>query len=145
MRKLLAAGALLSLLLVACNANTGASPTMTPLPVASPSALIDIPPSTLASPSESMASPSETTMAMSCTEAFQNLSTTDIATVTSLSDAQSILDSTIQACQTLDEWQTAAQSVIPTLDVSGAQDFIRQRCQESTTLAGSQLCMDVGA
>ncbi len=140
MRKLLAAGALLSLLLVACNANTGASPTMTPLPVASPSALIDIPPSTMASPSES-----EGTMAMSCTDAFQNLSTTDIATVTSLSDAQSVLDSTIQACQTLEEWQTAAQSVIPTLDVSGAQDFIRQRCQESTTLAGSQLCMDVGA
>ncbi len=125
MRTLLAVGALLALLLAACSTNSGssASPTPTEPMMASPSM-------------DSTASP----LAMSCDEAFGSMSASDLTSIHSLADAQGLLDTTIAACPTPSDWTTAAQAVLPTVDLSQAQDFLRQRCAANDQLAATQIC-----
>jgi hypothetical protein len=132
MRTLLAVGALLALLLAACSTNTGSttSPTPTEAMMASPDA---------------MATPADSGMAMTCSEAFTSISASDLASISSLSSGQALLDGTIQSCSTVDDWKSAAQNVLPALDLSTAEDFLKQRCQANAQLSATQLCTAVGA
>lgn len=133
MRKLLAVSGVAMLMLAACTANSGSSSTPTPTTAVS-------------SPSEDlMASPVGSPLAMSCSDAFASISASDLTAITSLADAQAKLDATIQACPSLDDWKSAAQTVLPTLDLSQASDFVKQRCQANPQLSSTQLCTTAGS
>lgn len=129
MRMLLAAGAVLALLLAACSTNSGATTSPTPTEPMMPTQSLDV-----------MASPDASVMAMSCSDAFSSISTSDLASMSSLQDAQGLLDATIGACPSVSDWTTAAQSVMPTVDLSAAEDFLRQRCAANNQLAATQIC-----
>jgi len=131
MRKLLAAGALLALVLAACSSPPGTSAT------AAPTASLP-----MVTPSEAASS---SATAVSCSQAFTDLSATAIANIASLTGAGDQLDNTIRVCNTLNDWKAQAQSVLPNLDLSAAETFIKERCQASSTLSGSQLCTSLGA
>jgi hypothetical protein len=134
MRTLLAAGAVLALLLAACSTNSGATTSPTPTEPAMPAASLG-----------TMASAEASPVGMTCAEAFASLSASDLASISSLSGAQAALDSTIGACSTVSDWTTAAESVLPTVDFSGAEDFLRQRCAANDQLAATQICSAVSS
>jgi hypothetical protein len=82
--------------------------------------------------------------AMSCEDAFAAL---DIAEISSMSDLESIgdeLDETIEACGSVEDWQSAIADVVPELDTSEAEQFLRDRCAEADDeIAESRICQEV--
>lgn len=126
----------MALLLAACTQNSGSSPTPTLAP-----ASVETLPSESAMMSET---PSSATTA-SCAQAFADLSPSDLSSMTSLSDVQATLDTTFAGCQTVEDWTSAAQTVLPSVDLSGAETFIKDRCQANTTLANTPLCTAVSS
>ena len=133
MRKILAAAAFIGLFLAACTSNTGSS--------------VGTLPEMSGAPSQEVlgATPSGSGVAMSCSDAFSSISASDLASITSLASAQALLDATIQACPTVNDWTNAAKTVMPSVDLSQAADFLKQRCQANTQLQGTQLCMTVAS
>ncbi len=122
MRKLLAAGAILALLLTACSRGNGALPT-------GPSM------------SESIGSAE----AMTCSDAFTALSAITVQSITTLDNAGDKLDATIQHCPSVSEWRAGLQAVLPSLDASKAEEFIARRCQGNPELTTALLCRQVGS
>lgn len=100
--------------------------------------------STAASASAS-AGMGESPTAMSCSEAFANIDTAAIVAMGRLDAVSDQLDTTIAACASADEWETAAESALAGLDISDPQAFIAARCAEASTLASTPICSEVGS
>jgi hypothetical protein len=82
---------------------------------------------------------------MSCTHSFAQLDVSAISSTTDMMSLSDQLDTTITACQTVDEWTSAVQTVLPQVDTTQAQAFIQERCTTNTTLATTPLCTEVGS
>jgi len=122
-------------LLAACDIGA-TTPSENPLPTISES--------TAASASAS-AGMGESPTAMSCSEAFANIDTAAIVAMGRLDAVSDQLDTTIGACSSADEWETAAEGALSGLDISDPQAFIAARCAEATSLAGAAICSEVGS
>ena len=112
------------------------TPSANPLPTLGQSA---------AASASASASMGESPTAMSCSEAFANIDTAAIVAMGRLDAVSDQLDATIAACSSADEWETAAESALPGLDISAPQVFIAARCAEASTLVGAAICTDVGS
>ena len=100
------------------------------------------------SSASAVVSPSATTdqpAAMSCTDAFANVDASSVIAMGRLDAVSDELDATIAACSTADEWEAAAESALPGLDMSDPQSFIAARCAEASTLVGAAICSEVGS
>jgi hypothetical protein len=129
--KLITIAALVGLL-AACNVGA-TTPSVQP---------ISMPPSSTAG----VATPSPSTaVGMSCTDSFAQLDVSAISSTTDMMSLSDQLDTTISACQTVDEWTSAVQTVLPQVDTTQAQAFIQERCTTNTTLATTPLCTEVGS
>lgn len=122
-------------LLAACDVGA-TTPSENPLPTLSAS--------TAASASAS-AGTGESPTAMSCTEAFANIDTAAIVAMGRLDAVSDQLDTTIAACSSADEWESAAEGALSGLDISDPQAFIAARCAEATSLVGAAICTEVGS
>lgn len=95
--------------------------------------------------SSSGASASESAMtSAACVAAFDSLSV-DPTSLGSLDAVVDELDSTISACATVDDWEAAAESALPGLDLSDPQEFLAARCAENATLSTSLICAEVAS
>jgi hypothetical protein len=125
----------LASLLAACGAGVSASPD-TGLPSAGQSVV---------PPDSASVSEQESPNAISCTEAFANLDAAAVAALGRLDAASDLLDTTIAACSSADEWEAAAESALPDLDMTNARAFVAARCSEATTLVGAAICSELGS
>lgn len=123
--------ALIAGLLTACNAGA-TTPSEQALPTASASQLV--------SPSAD-----GTPVAMACGDAFASIDVGMLAAMGSLDAINDELDATVSSCPTAEEWIAAAQTALPDIDMSDAQAFLEARCAESTALASSAICTEVGS
>lgn len=138
----------LAALLAACNAGAS-TPTQNPLPTVDSSHSM----SSMESSASHEASPSSEASGManaspteaSCQTAFDDLDLADIGSMTSLSDLTDELDATIGNCPSLDDWRTKAQEMLPNLDLSEVEQFIRDRCDESSELRSTAVCDEVAS
>ena len=121
--------------LAACDIGA-TTPSANPLPTSDES--------TAASVSAS-ASMEESPTAMSCSEAFANIDTAAIVAMGRLDAVSDQLDTTIAACSSADEWETAAEGALAGLDIGDPQAFIAARCAEATSLVGAAICTEVGS
>lgn len=82
------------------------------------------------------------TAATTCEEAFEDVpDLSRIDSLRQLQDAIDALDGTIEACDSLDEWTEQAQEQLELGNLSlDAEEFLRDRCEESETLAETVLC-----
>ena len=87
----------------------------------------------------------ESPTSMSCTDAFTNIDTGSVIAMGSLDAVSDELDSTIAACSSADEWEAAAESALPGLDIADPQSFIAARCAEATALTDAPICTEVGS
>ena len=126
----------LALLLAACGVGATTPSQASLPPIGEPSAT--------ASASADM-SAAESPTAMSCTNAFASIDADSIIAMGSLAAVSDELDSTIAACSSADDWEAAAESALPGLDISDPQSFIAARCAEATTLVGAAICTEVGS
>ena len=135
MRIRLAAAAILAIALAACNRNPG------------PSAIPSVPSSSvLPTPSESIvAEPAGSLGIMTCHDSFTSLSPLTLQQVTTLQDAGRDLDATIEHCRSVSEWKTGAQAVLPTIDLSDTETFLRGRCAANPELTATALCQSLGS
>jgi hypothetical protein len=134
MRQALATIGLIGLLLAACTSGTGTNSVGSPEVMSSSSGGV-----LAATPSASAAG---SAVAMSCTDAFASV---DVSSITSLADVQDKLDTTIQACPTVDDWVNAAKTVLPNVDLSQARDFLKTRCGAAPAISSSALCVSVSS
>jgi hypothetical protein len=81
--------------------------------------------------------------AMTCAEAFDALNVTDIAPMTDLDTASEGLDETIAACANVAEWQAALTTLVPSLNLDGAEAFLAARCDSSDLLSDAPICDEV--
>jgi hypothetical protein len=100
--------------------------------------------STTASASTS-ASMEESPTAMSCGEAFAGIDAAAIIAMGNLDAVTDQLDSTLAACSTADEWESAAENALAGLDISDPQGFIAARCANATSLVGAAICSEIGS
>jgi hypothetical protein len=131
---------LLALALAACDLGAS-SPSAEPLPSIGASSM---------APDESMgadmsmgasASADASSMTgMTCEEAFAALDLADLAGVTSLDSASDLLDDTIASCGSVADWQAELASVLPLVDVSGAEAFLAARCDTNDAIGDSAVC-----
>ena len=121
--------------LAACDIGA-TTPSANPLPTSDAS--------TAASVSAS-ASMEESPTAMSCSEAFASIDTAAIVAMGRLDAVSDQLDTTIAACASADEWETAAEGALAGLDIGDPQAFIAARCAEATSLVGAAICTEVGS
>lgn len=79
-----------------------------------------------------------------CAEAFRDVPAFGaIADVGGLQDALDSVDSTILACDELDEWRGEAEDAgLSTLGVD-AEEFVRYRCDQNRELALAPICQDL--
>ena len=84
-------------------------------------------------------------MATACSDAFADIDAAAIIAMGSLDAVSDELDSTIAACATPDEWESAAESALPGLDISDPQAFIAARCADASTLVGAAICAEIGS
>ena len=97
------------------------------------------------SPSAStLASMGESPTAMSCSDAFANIDAETIVAMGRLDAVADELDATILACSSADEWESAAETALPGLDISDPQAFLAARCAEATTLVEAAICTQLG-
>ena len=82
---------------------------------------------------------------MSCSEAFGHVDTAAIIALGRLDAVTDELDPTLAACSSADEWEAAAETAFPELDITDPQMFITARCAEATTLVGAAICSEVGS
>jgi hypothetical protein len=120
-------------LLAACNAGA-TTPSEQPLPTVTSS--------TVATASASASAPA---VAMSCTESFAAIDVSAISSTTDLMSLSDELDSTISNCGTMQEWSAAVQTVLPQVDLTQVEAFIRERCSANLALASTPLCAEVGS
>ena len=128
--------------LAACNAGAS-TPTENPLPTLEPTASqagTDTSTDEMASHS---ANPSPT--AMSCDEAFSQLTSSDISSVSDLTALTDELDDTVANCPSLDDWRTAAEDALPNLDLSGVESFLQARCLDADWLSDTVLCQELAS
>lgn len=91
------------------------------------------------------ASMGESPTAMSCADAFAGIDADAVIAMGSLDAISDELDSTLAACSSADEWETAAETALPGLDISDPQDFIAARCADATSLVGAAICAEIGS
>lgn len=124
-----------------------ASPTESPDDTASPDATGSPRTTEDASPT---ASPDDDdglggTAGVTCEEAFEDVP--DLSRIDSLQQLQEAfeaLDATIEACDSVTEWtgQAEEQLDLGNLDLD-AEEFLRDRCDESDALSGTALCEEL--
>ena len=112
------------------------TPSENPLPTIGQSA---------AASASASASLEESPTAMSCSEAFADIDSAAVLAMGGLDAVSDELDTTIAACSSADEWETAAETALPGLDISDPQAFIAARCAEASTLVGAAICTEVGS
>jgi hypothetical protein len=100
--------------------------------------------STTASASTS-ATMEESPTAMSCSDAFADIDAAAIVAIGRLDAVTDQLDSTLAACSTADEWESAAESALVGLDISDPQGFIAARCANAITLVDAAICSEIGS
>ena len=127
-------GLALAGLLAACTAGA-TTPSENPLPTVGASSE-----SAVASAS---AATDESPAATSCSDAFASIDAAAIVAMGRLDAVSDELDATIAACSNADEWEAAAESALPGLDISDPQTFIAARCAEATTLVGAAICAEI--
>ena len=123
-------------LLAACSVGA-TTPSENPLP--------SIGESSASASASSLASMAESPTAMSCSDAFAGIDAETIVAMGRLDAVADQLDATIVACSTADEWESAAESALPGLDISDPQSFLAARCAEASTLVGTAICSEVGS
>lgn len=134
MRIRLAAVAVLAIALAACSRNPG------------PSAIPSVPSSSVVpTPSETVvAEPAGSLGIMTCHDSFTSVSPLTLDQITTLQDAGRDLDATIEHCGSVAEWKTGAQAVLPTIDLSDTETFLRDRCTANSELTDTALCQSLG-
>ncbi|HEX6140684.1 MAG TPA: hypothetical protein VF013_09555 [Candidatus Limnocylindria bacterium] len=132
----------LAALLAACNAGAS-TPTENPLPTVDSSHSMSSMEPSASDEASGMANASPTEA--SCQTAFDDLDLADIGSMTSLSDLTDELDATIGNCPSLDEWRTKAEEMLPNLDLGEVEQFIRDRCDESSELRSTAVCDEVAS
>jgi hypothetical protein len=136
---------LLALALAACDAGA-TSPSTEPLPSIgstsmAPDHSMDADESMDLESSASAEASSAT--GLTCEEAFAALDAASLSTLNGLQSAGDLLDETIGSCDTLAEWQTQLSTLLPTLDTSAAEQFVAERCAESTRIVGAAICAEL--
>lgn len=140
MRLLIAA--LLAAVLAACD--LGAStPTQQELPSTDESMAASSM-GTEESMAESSADESSAT-AMTCEDAFAAIDVTAVESLEDLDAVTAELDDTITACADVAEWEAAAQTTVPMLNLEDAETWLAARCAEEAALAGTPICEEVAA
>ena len=81
----------------------------------------------------------------SLSEAFASIDTAAIVAIGRLDAVSDQLDTTIAACASADEWETAAEGALAGLDIGDPQASIGARCAEATSLVGAAICTEVGS
>ncbi len=77
---------------------------------------------------------------MTCQEAFASIDVASLEGMTSLDSASDVLDQTIASCGDVTEWQTALTALVPGIDVSGAEAFLDERCDDNDLIDDSAIC-----
>jgi activator of HSP90 ATPase len=123
-------------LLTACDLGA-TTPSEEPLP--------SIGASSMAVSPSAAATTGESPVAMACTDAFASIDTDAIIAMGSLAAVVDELDATLLACSNIDEWESAAESALPGLDIGDARLFVAARCAEVSSLAGAAICTEVAS
>jgi hypothetical protein len=123
-------------LLAACDAGA-TTPSENPLP--------PIGESSASASATSEATTEESSTTTGCSDAFANIDAQAVIAMGRLDAVSDELDATLAACSTADEWEAAAESALPGLDISDPQEFIAARCAEVTSLVGAAICAEVGS
>lgn len=134
--KYLTALILAAALLAACDMGA-TTPSEEPLPSIGAS-------SVAVSPSAA-ATTGESPVAMACTDAFASIDADAIIAMGSLEAVAEELDATLLACSNIDDWESAAESALPGLEIGDARLFVAARCAEVSSLAGAAICADVAS
>ncbi|MGH2455474.1 MAG: hypothetical protein ACRDHD_04365 [Candidatus Limnocylindria bacterium] len=123
-------------LLAACDAGA-TTPSEQPIPTVESSASAE------ASAAETM--DDESPAAMTCDEAVAAIDVEEIAAAGDLESVTDELDDTIAACDSVADWEDAVGDALPGVDISDAERFITDRCDENATLAASPICEELAA
>jgi hypothetical protein len=80
-----------------------------------------------------------------CDDAWSSVDVTSIQSVSDLDTIASELDATFQDCGSLDEWLTAANDAVPSLDTTTLETWVATHCAMNSTLSDTPVCTEVGS